>query len=76
MDSPEKSSIEATESSKEAVKLDRHGLPLIPQPSDDPEDVRQKSFQIFFRLFFAAAQLEPRAEVHYRMYCIAGRIYG
>ncbi|KAJ7800777.1 MFS general substrate transporter [Mycena olivaceomarginata] len=38
MDSPEKSSIEATESSKEAVKLDRHGLPLIPQPSDDPED--------------------------------------
>jgi hypothetical protein len=41
MDSPEKRSISA-ESSNEAssVKLDKKGLPLIPQPSDDPEDVR------------------------------------
>ncbi|KAF7378344.1 MFS general substrate transporter [Mycena sanguinolenta] len=31
----EKSSIQ---SSNETLKLDRHGLPLIPQPSDDPED--------------------------------------
>ncbi|KAJ7264475.1 MFS general substrate transporter [Mycena haematopus] len=34
--SMEKSSIES--SSNEAVKLDHKGLPLIPQPSDDPED--------------------------------------
>ncbi|KAF7377410.1 MFS general substrate transporter [Mycena sanguinolenta] len=32
---PEKSSIQ---SSNETLKLDHHGLPLIPQPSDDPED--------------------------------------
>ncbi|KAF8202617.1 MFS general substrate transporter [Mycena galopus ATCC 62051] len=35
MDSPEKGSIDA---SSEVVKLDHKGLPLIPQPSDDPED--------------------------------------
>ncbi|KAF7358685.1 MFS general substrate transporter [Mycena sanguinolenta] len=32
---PEKGSIQ---SSNETLKLDHHGLPLIPQPSDDPED--------------------------------------
>ncbi|KAJ7794078.1 major facilitator superfamily domain-containing protein [Mycena olivaceomarginata] len=39
MDSPEKRSI-AAESSRlsEDIKLDHKGLPLIPQPSDDPED--------------------------------------
>jgi hypothetical protein len=42
MDSPEKRSI-AAESSRlsEDIKLDHKGLPLIPQPSDDPEDVRE-----------------------------------
>ncbi|KAJ6617708.1 MFS general substrate transporter [Mycena sp. CBHHK59/15] len=42
MDVPEKSSIEAKETyyseSTSEVKLDHKGLPLIPQPSDDPED--------------------------------------
>ncbi|KAF7347037.1 MFS general substrate transporter [Mycena venus] len=40
MDSSEKKSLEAEveSSSSEGVKLDHHGLPLIPQPSDDPED--------------------------------------
>ncbi|KAF7378204.1 MFS general substrate transporter [Mycena sanguinolenta] len=32
---PEKSSLQ---SFNETLKLDHHGLPLIPQPSDDPED--------------------------------------
>ncbi|KAK7063372.1 MFS general substrate transporter [Favolaschia claudopus] len=34
----EKRSIGEVESKEEPVKLDHHGLPLIPQPSDDPED--------------------------------------
>ncbi|KAJ7511591.1 MFS general substrate transporter [Mycena galericulata] len=40
MDAPEKGSIAADSSHEEEafVKLDHKGLPLIPQPSDDPED--------------------------------------
>ncbi|KAJ7146602.1 MFS general substrate transporter [Mycena epipterygia] len=39
MDAPEKSSITAESLPDSAsVKLDHKGLPLIPQPSDDPED--------------------------------------
>lgn len=38
MSDPEKRAIEEESSLEESVKLDRHGLPLIPQPSDDPND--------------------------------------
>ncbi|KAJ6527777.1 major facilitator superfamily domain-containing protein [Mycena capillaripes] len=40
MDSAEKRDLEVRveSSSSDGVKLDHHGLPLIPQPSDDPED--------------------------------------
>ncbi|KAJ7225197.1 major facilitator superfamily domain-containing protein [Mycena rebaudengoi] len=38
MDIPDKGTIEAKESYSVSEKLDHKGLPLIPQPSDDPED--------------------------------------
>lgn len=41
MDAQEKGSIGAESYTETAsVKLDNKGLPLIPQPTDDPEDVR------------------------------------
>ncbi|KAF7342423.1 MFS general substrate transporter [Mycena venus] len=65
MDSPEKIH-SPVESSKEATKLDHNCLPLVPQPSDDPEDPlnwsRRQKYQIvcisslvaFFGLFALA----------------------
>ncbi|KAJ7614768.1 major facilitator superfamily domain-containing protein [Mycena rosella] len=38
MDSTEKHSIAAELKNEAALKLDHAGLPLVPQPSDDPED--------------------------------------
>ncbi|KAF7312921.1 MFS general substrate transporter [Mycena kentingensis (nom. inval.)] len=39
MDAQEKTSVSVEEQQQQApLKLDHHGLPLVPQPSDDPED--------------------------------------
>ena len=41
-DLAEKASLEHVAASP-TVKLDSHGLPLVPQPTDDPSDVRRPS---------------------------------
>ena len=79
MDAPEKEKTIEAESFNEVVpvKLDHKGLPLIPQPSDDPEDVRRAfsdGFSCGTYLPVVAAQLESRAEVYYPLHCLDRRI--
>jgi hypothetical protein len=78
MDAPEKEKTSEAESYNEVVpvKLDHKGLPLIPQPSDDPEDVRSaflRAFSCGSYLLIVATQLESRAEVYYPLHCLDRR---
>ncbi|KAF7289002.1 MFS general substrate transporter [Mycena indigotica] len=59
LDIGEKESVSMESQTTGQPKLDRHGLPLIPQPSDDPEDV-------------CTPQLESRAKVYHSDHPLAG----